>query len=86
MEGMPEEGSLGRVVIVRPAFLTAGPCKGDEIDGSDKKVGQRGYRVFDDEKSSEGWTISRRDVAHFISEQALEDWDRYEGKRVTVMY
>ncbi|EKM52180.1 uncharacterized protein PHACADRAFT_151194 [Phanerochaete carnosa HHB-10118-sp] len=76
-EGMPEQGSLRRVLVVRPAFLTNGPAKGDTQGQSPL------YHICEDDKGSEGYTISRRDVAHFIVEKALADWER---KRVSLAY
>ena len=44
------------------------------------------YHMCADEQGSDGYTISRRDVAHFISEHVLAEWDRWEGKRVSLSY
>ena len=80
VEGMPARGALRRVLVVRPAFLTDGPAQGDAQGQGEP------YRVCDDETGSEGYIISRRDVAHFIAEKALADWERWEGKRVSLAY
>lgn len=80
--GMPAPGSLRRVLVVRPAFLTDGPSLGD----AQREGAKAPYRVNADETGTEGWTISRRDVAHFIVERALPEWEKWEGKRVSLMY
>jgi len=66
---LPEKGWLKHVVIVRPAILT---------DGEALKK----YRVGDHLKSS--YTISRKDVAYFIACDLLENWEKYDGKAITV--
>ena len=58
-------------------------------DKKHKKKGELPYRVCEGETASEGWTISRGDVAHFIAEIALKDessWEKYQGKGVTLNY
>lgn len=70
-EGMPMRGELEHVLVVRPAFLTDGPATGDQEPGTKRKM----YKVCADEKGSEGWTVSRKDVAHFVVERALQEWD-----------
>ena len=40
------------------------------------------YRVLD----SSSYTVSRRDVAHFIVRKVISEWSTYEGKAVTVAY
>lgn len=67
----PAEGWLrDRVVIVRPALLT---------DGDEK----RDYKVSDEEFGS--YTISRRDVGHFIGARLTRDeWNSWKGKIVNV--
>jgi hypothetical protein len=84
--GTPDEGSLKHVVIIRPAFLTDGECVADT--GSGAKSGKPPYRYGTDEdlRKHNGYTVSRRDVAHFIAEEAVPNWDRWEGKRVNVCY
>lgn len=76
VSGTPEEGSLrGLVMILRPALLTSGRCKGE-------------YRVGEEQnmKGHNGYSVSREDVAHFIVEQALVNWDKWAGKRVCIAY
>ncbi|GLB38000.1 hypothetical protein LshimejAT787_0410510 [Lyophyllum shimeji] len=87
-EGMPAEGALkGDVLVVRPALLTDGEClaeKGHEGEGEGNKEGTRAYRVSEEELG--GWTVSRRDVAHFVVDAALNRWEEYRGKRVSIAY
>ncbi|KAG8902305.1 hypothetical protein FRB99_004644 [Tulasnella sp. 403] len=66
-----EKGWLKHLVIVRPSFLTDGPETGV-------------YQVGEDLKKR--YTISRRDVAHFIGGTLLEKWDEFEGKGVVIGY
>ena len=66
-----EEGWLKSVVTVRPALLSDGAEKGK-------------YRVG--ERLSGLYIISRRDVAHFIVTDVLPNWDKYEGKAVSIGY
>ncbi|KLO12062.1 NAD(P)-binding protein [Schizopora paradoxa] len=74
---LPEAGFQKRTLVVRPAFLTDGKCKAD-------KEGNAGYRASDQELG--GYTVSRRDVAHFIAEQAVKDWEKYENSIINVGY
>lgn len=71
-------GYLKSVLIVQPALYTDGVCKADTADG--KKV----YRAEDMDFSA--YTISRRDVAYFIVEDALANWSKWEGKCVRLAY
>lgn len=82
-EGLPETGTLKSVVVIRPALLTDGDCKGDKTAGKDKK-GKEPYRV--EEGDISGYTISRKDVAHFIVEGVLGDWKKWEGKCISLAY
>ncbi|THG95441.1 hypothetical protein EW026_g6212 [Hermanssonia centrifuga] len=77
--GTPGQGELKQVLVVRPALLTDGACK------ADKKAG-RAYRVGEEDLENNGYTVSRRDVAHFIVEGALPDWTRWGGKRMSIAY
>ncbi|KDQ61291.1 hypothetical protein JAAARDRAFT_124535 [Jaapia argillacea MUCL 33604] len=77
--GLPGAGELKEVVLLRPALFTDGECKGDSVKGKEP------YRVV--EGNLPGlWTVSRKDVAHFIVEGLLEDWKKWEGKIVTMGY
>jgi len=68
---LPGKGWLKHVVIVRPALLT---------DGAEKTT----YRVG--EQLNGLYSVSRRDVAHFIAGDLLEDWAKYDGKAVSIGY
>lgn len=79
------------MVVVRPAFLTDGECVAESESGKGKgKVGKSkmGYKFGTDEELTKhnGYFISRKDVAHFIVEEAIEHWERFEGKAVNVCY
>ncbi|KAF9500170.1 hypothetical protein BDN71DRAFT_1502269 [Pleurotus eryngii] len=78
-KGLPAEGTIKRILVIRPALLTDGDCKAD-------KAGRKGepYRVS--EKELGGYTVSRKDVAHFITQAVTEKWDQYEGKQVNIGY
>ena len=82
MPGTPAEGELKRLLVIRPAIFTNGECVGDS-----PKKGKAPYRVGEGNlPCHNGWSISRKDVAHFIAEDALMDWSRWEGKGVTIAY
>lgn len=80
-EGLPKFGTFSNVLIVRPALLTDGECVADKAEKSDKK---KSYRVSTEEIS--GYTVSRKDVAHFIVEDALKNWENYRNTIATVVY
>ncbi|KAL5533500.1 hypothetical protein ACEPAF_5276 [Sanghuangporus sanghuang] len=74
-------GWLKHAVVVRPALLT----NGDSIGENPKKPGEAPYRALDHEMKG-GYTISRKDVAHFIVTRVLPEWNQWEGKRVRIAY
>ncbi|KDR73735.1 hypothetical protein GALMADRAFT_72063 [Galerina marginata CBS 339.88] len=78
-EGLPEAGSLKRVLVIRPALLTDGECLAE-------KPGKSGgaYRVSEEELGA--WTVSRKDVAHFIADAVLNRWAEFENKCVSIAY
>ncbi|TRM67898.1 hypothetical protein BD626DRAFT_395349 [Schizophyllum amplum] len=76
-EGLPAADSLKKVPVVRPALLTDGECEAD-------KGKAKSYRVSEAELG--GYTVSRKDVGHFIAKALLSEWDQYEGKIVNVGY
>lgn len=64
------------MVIVRPALLTDGECKEKYRIKAEGDLAVKG-----------GYTVSRKDVAHFIAEKLVgEEWDALEGKGVNVAY
>ncbi|EIW85550.1 hypothetical protein CONPUDRAFT_118457 [Coniophora puteana RWD-64-598 SS2] len=79
---VPEPASLKRLVVIRPALLTDGECAADKPP---KRAGKEAYRVKEGDVNG-SWTISRRDVAHFIVEKVAKNWDEWEGKRVSIAY
>jgi hypothetical protein len=84
-EVLPAPGTLKRILIIRPALLTDGDCQAD----SGKQKVKNGkpvppYRVSEQELG--GYTVSRKDVAHFIADTVLNRWNEYEGKIVNVGY
>lgn len=85
LPGLPKSGSLPRVVAVRPAFLTDGECRADEKGSSSKNKGKEPYRASEGELKKP-YTVSRKDVAHFIVEGILADWEKWEGKCVSIAY
>lgn len=70
--GGPAAGSLKEVLVVRPAFLTDG-------EATEK------YRAEDKDMPG-AYTIRRRDVAHFIVEDGLKNWEKWGGKCVRIAY
>jgi hypothetical protein len=84
-EGLPEFGSFTNTLIVRPALLTNGECKADKVQAGGSEAGEKKpYRTGDDNLS--GYTVSRKDVAYFIVEDALKNWDQYQNTTVAVAY
>ncbi|ESK95119.1 hypothetical protein Moror_13851 [Moniliophthora roreri MCA 2997] len=77
--GLPERGSLEGVLIVRGAMFTDGESM------AESKGKKKGYRVTDSELPG-AWTISRKDVAHFIVDALLNKWDQYGSKCISIAY
>ncbi|KAK7005765.1 NAD(P)-bd-dom domain-containing protein [Favolaschia claudopus] len=77
-KGLPARGALRRAVIVRAGFLTDGECIGDKVQGTGKK----GYRVS--QKELGGYTISRKDAAHFVVTALATD--EFENTRINLTY
>ncbi|KAH9848921.1 hypothetical protein C2E23DRAFT_738427 [Lenzites betulinus] len=80
LPGFPAEGEYKRILVMRPALLTDGVCKGDESNN-----GKPPYKAVAGEIKG-GYTISRRDIAHFIVQEALQNWSKWEGKGAVVVY
>ena len=80
-EGMVGAGELTKVVIVRPALLMDGKCHGDETG---KKKGP--YRICVGGDLDSAYRISRQDVGHFIAEDLVGNWSKYENKPVCIAY
>jgi hypothetical protein len=76
--GLPAVGALkGLTMVVRPALLTDGECR------ADGGKGEGAYRAAGSVRST--YTVSRKDVAHFIVEGLLKRWEEY-GDVVEVGY
>ena len=71
-------GWLGakNMVVVRPSILTFGECMADK--------GGDAYRVGQELGSA--WTVSRADVAHFVAERVITNWDEWAGEAWVVSY
>ncbi|KAF5364620.1 hypothetical protein D9758_005546 [Tetrapyrgos nigripes] len=82
--GLPPKGSLsGNVLVVRPALLTDGECLADK--NAKKKGGKPPYRVKDvNDGEISGYTVSRKDVGHFIAQVVLGRWEEFGGKRINI--
>ncbi|KAJ7647037.1 hypothetical protein FB45DRAFT_186954 [Roridomyces roridus] len=74
--GLPAPGTLKHALIVRAGMLTDGPCTAD--------AGGKTYRVSEQELG--GYTLSRRDAAHFVADALTRRWDEFDNKRVNVSY
>ena len=85
-EGLPAPGSLKRVLVIRPALLTDGECIAEKEVSATTKKGKRKepYRVSD--KELHGYTVSRKDVAHFVVDAVSNRWDEFENKCVSIAY
>ncbi|KAE9394888.1 hypothetical protein BT96DRAFT_958687 [Gymnopus androsaceus JB14] len=75
-EGLPAAGTLKGVLVVRPALLTDGICRADSKD--------KAYKVQEEEIG--GWTVSRKDVAHFVADAVLNRWNEFSDKIVNIGY
>jgi hypothetical protein len=81
MDKLPEPGSVKDIVVIRPALLVDGDCKADKPKD---KCGKEPYRVKEGDIG--GWTVSRKDVAHFVVEGVLENWGEWKGKCISIAY
>lgn len=81
-KGLPAAGSLKWVLVVRPAMLTDGKCVADELEAKGK--GKLPYRVSEQELG--GYTISRKDTAHFVVDALTRRWDEVGNRHVNVAY
>ncbi|KAH7337739.1 hypothetical protein B0J17DRAFT_435861 [Rhizoctonia solani] len=70
-------------LIIRPAVLMRRRCRGDETGLSTPYRIQEEFTIRD---RGGGWTISKRDVAHFIVAKALEEWTAWGGRKVRIAY
>lgn len=85
---LPGYGSL-EVLIIRPSALIdpkQKPAPSPPTDGNPdakKEEEKPSYRVGGPELSGT-YKISRDEVAHFIVENAMKNWDQFKGKGLTV--
>jgi len=81
-EGVMERGSYKKIVVVRPTMLTDSECQGDKIAAA----GKAPYKLGEDDVT--GWSISRKDIAHFVAEELTKDeeWEKWEGKCAAISY
>ncbi|KAF8889869.1 hypothetical protein BD779DRAFT_1707023 [Infundibulicybe gibba] len=77
--GLTGAGTLNRALVIRAAMLTDGDCLADKKAG-----GKPVYRVSEPDISM--WTISRKDVAHFVVDAMLNRWEEFENKRISLGY
>ena len=94
-KGLPPSGSLEICVLRLPIFVEQSkksaplpPSSPPPVDSEapDTKKGEEEkpkYRVGGPELRGT-YTISREEVAHFIAENALKNWDQFKGKAITV--
>ena len=97
---LPSSGSLEILVLRLPIFVgsdqkparppaatnagaSPSPPRADEAETKKDEEGKPKYRVGGSELSGT-YTISREEVAHFIAETAVKNWDQYKGKAVIV--
>ena len=81
---LPIPATLKNVVVVRPALLTDGACRADAWKEGEHESNKGPYKFEEDLAGR--WTISRKDVAHFVVEKVVRHWDDWKGKRVSVAY
>lgn len=71
-----EHGIAKETVVLRPSAFTDGECTAGKA---------KSYRAADNDLKG-AYTISRRDVAHFIVERCLKEWGTWRGKYVSLAY
>ncbi|KAI0694572.1 hypothetical protein C8T65DRAFT_584970 [Cerioporus squamosus] len=79
---LPREGELKHLVIIRPALLTDGECRGDEAGNT----GKAPYRTKRNGDMGDGYRVSRKDTAHFVVHEVLPNWSEWEGSGVVLAY
>ncbi|KAJ2919831.1 hypothetical protein MD484_g607, partial [Candolleomyces efflorescens] len=81
-EGLPAPGTLKDAVVLRGAIYTDGECRADAAAEQGKPLP---YRTGPASEFS-GYTISRKDLAHFVVEGVLKDWDQWKGQQIGIAY
>lgn len=81
-EGVMDRGEYKKIVVIRPTVLTDGECQGDLVSAG----GKTPYRLVEDDIT--GYSISRKDIAHFVAEELTKDevWVKWEGKCAAISY
>jgi hypothetical protein len=74
---LPPSGWLKNIVVVLPTLYTNGLCMGDEKGKGAIRAG---------EVLTGASKISRKDVAWWIVELCMTDWDHWANKRIGVAY
>ena len=82
--GLFREGEMKHLVIIQPAMLTDGKCRGDEVEAEGK--GNAPYRTTVTDEFTDAYRVSRQDVGHFIAQDVVPNWSKWEGKSVVVAY
>lgn len=82
-EGLPSAGSLKKALVIRPALLTDGESIAEK-PVKEGKQHKEPYRVSESELK--GYTVSRKDVAHFVVDAITNKWDQHANKRVNIVY
>ncbi|KZT44029.1 hypothetical protein SISSUDRAFT_1111740 [Sistotremastrum suecicum HHB10207 ss-3] len=75
---LPSGSWLPDAVIVRPAMSTNGECR---AESNPKKSYRTSFGTL-----PKAWTVSRKDISHFIVARTLAEWDSWKGKAVVVSY
>jgi len=76
-EGL-KKGDWLDAVLVRPSLLTDGKSLYED-------KGAKAIRTGPEDLPS-AWTVSRKDVAWFVANMLMKDWDSWKGKAVTISY
>jgi hypothetical protein len=79
---LPAAGSLHNILVIRAALLVDSEAQADK--SAEELKGKQPYRVQSENEG--GYTVSRKDVAHFIVEGALTDWQKLADKVVSIAY
>lgn len=80
-KGLPAPGTLQHALVIRAGFLTDGDCQADKVESGWKG---RSYRVSEQELG--GYSLSRKDAAHFVVDALTRRWSEFDNKRVNVTY
>lgn len=84
----PSPGAVhDNLVIVRPAWLTDGPCLSEKKGPSVIRTRVEADLLVKGLPVEGGYTISRKYVAYFIAERVLgKEWDEWKGKGVSLSH